>query len=92
MRHFVVSRVDARAAYPSFTPNDANSSISTIVLRSPRPTSPVVDSPSMTLPYLTFPTCIDVRFTSNGLSHLGWCASRKSIFQKRLLGSFGAST
>ena len=46
------------------------------VRRSPRPTSPVVDSPSITLPVSRFSKCIEVRTERRGFSHLGWCVWR----------------
>ena len=92
MRQLVVSLVALDALYPAVTSNAAYSSMRTAVRLSPRPTSPVVDSPSMIEPLSLFSRCIDVRLTCLGRIHLGWCLYRKSSFQKRLFELPGLST
>ena len=86
-----VDPVDASARNPSSSSTAANSSMRTNVRRSPRPTSPVVDSPSMVAPLSRFSMCIAV-LSNLGVSHDGLFSSVKSSFQNRLLRSPRLST
>ena len=91
IRQSVASFVAFITLWDSSSGTAANSSRAIAVRRPPRPTSPVVDSPSIVPPSTLFRKCSFCRLIS-GTIHCGIDSCRKSSFQNSESGSSFLST